>query len=97
MPALFAHRCEAATLERDEGVAGADALEAVEPVEEVAVVRELLADDGLSLEAVRRHEKRLRFQPEPQRLAFGVEDGENAAPIERADRFRVEVVLDAAR
>jgi hypothetical protein len=95
--AFSAHRCKAATLERDEGVAGADVLEAVEPVEEVAVIRELLTDDGLRLEAVGGHEKRLRLQPEAQWLTLGVENRDDTAAVERMDSFRVEVVLDATR
>ena len=58
---------------------------------------ELVADQLLGLEHVRRDDVRLGAHGLAQRLAVGVDDRRHLQPLEVADQRRVQVGLDPAR
>src|SRR5581483_4346480 len=87
----------AARLVRDQHVAGAELGDVLERVREVLLLVELLADERLGLALVRRDEKRLGLEPEPQRLALGVEHRRDLPPVQLADHLAVEAGVDAPR
>ncbi len=63
----------------------------------ILVVGELMADELLRLELVRRDDARLRARREAQRLTFGVEHAGHAELAYLGDQTAVEVGRDAAR
>ena len=84
-------------LGRDQHVARAHLGDPVEREQKVLLVVELLADERLGLRLVRRDEKRLRLDAQPQRLTLGVEHDGTWRRDSSRDRLGVEVVGDVAR
>src|SRR5882672_5304044 len=95
--AVVAEQRDASLLGRDQDVARSHLRDAVERDAVILVVVELLPDERLGLRLVRRHEERLRLDPERERLAFGIERDLDVAPGQLARDLAVEIGLDVAR
>src|SRR5437764_12942011 len=90
-PLLTEHRPATGPL-RDQDVPRTLLGDRTEPEDKVLVLVELLTDEALGLVLVRRDEERLGLGAEPQRLPCRVEHGEDAAPVQLADRLGVEAL-----